>query len=710
MKLRFFFSVFAALLFSFFSNAQPYVTSITPNYGAYGDPNYIHITGTGFSNTGLIVKFNGVAASGPYANSSTDIQVLVPAGAPKGTGLIYVSVNGQAAPTNNGVTFTVIGPYDPYASSFDPSFGAVGATVTFYGEHFTTGGNITAVKFNGVSASFGPLTYDTTFQATVPAGAQTGPISIEKTGYTTFVSSSNFYVAPTITSFSPTSGRAGTNVVIKGTSFTNSSSVKFGSLNAASFNVDSNSQITAVAPANVLSGNITVTAPGGQWISSGTFAVLPTVSGFTPGFGSVGASIVVTGANFNVGTPSAKFGGVTAATPAGISFSQLTVKVPSGATNAPITVTTSDGSGTSAQIFYVTPSITSFTPTNSAPGTTVKISGNNFSGGTPGTGATAVSFGGVPATSFYVSNNTTIGAIVPSGVITGPISVTTPAGTVYSSGNFYALPVVLSFNPAHGADNARITITGTNFLGATAVLFNGTSASFTVTNNGVIGATVPSGATSGPITVVAPGGTNSSASSFTVDLTSDLNVGVVDSPDPVFVTSNLTYTITVANNGPDAALNVKLTNTLPASVVLKSASSAQFTLNTNANPILGTLASLNNGAIATVTLNVVPQSAGWITNVAMIGSDNIDPSLTDHAATNATLVWPSAILSIQTLTSNQVKVFWPAPLSNFYLLAKTNLIPSTIWSTDLTSRLLTDTNISVTETNSGAVKFFRLKQ
>jgi predicted extracellular nuclease len=61
-----------------------------------------------------------------------------------------------------------------------------------------------------------------------------------------------------------------------------------------------------------------------------------------------------------------------------------------------------------------------------------------------------------------------------------------------------------------------VTITGANFSGATAVKFNGTTASFTVNSATQISATVPTGATTGTISVTTAGGTATSASSFTV--------------------------------------------------------------------------------------------------------------------------------------------------------------------------------------------------
>jgi hypothetical protein len=61
-----------------------------------------------------------------------------------------------------------------------------------------------------------------------------------------------------------------------------------------------------------------------------------------------------------------------------------------------------------------------------------------------------------------------------------------------------------------------VNLTGNGFTGATAVAFNGTAATFTVTSDTQISATVPAGASTGPITVTTPAGTGTSPSSFTV--------------------------------------------------------------------------------------------------------------------------------------------------------------------------------------------------
>jgi len=74
-------------------------------------------------------------------------------------------------------------------------------------------------------------------------------------------------------------------------------------------------------------------------------------------------------------------------------------------------------------------------------------------------------------------------------------------------------PVITTI-PASATVGASIVITGNNFIGATAVLFNGISAMFTVDSATQITAVVPAGATPGPITVTTPAGTTASAANF----------------------------------------------------------------------------------------------------------------------------------------------------------------------------------------------------
>ncbi len=149
-------------------------------------------------------------------------------------------------------------------------------------------------------------------------------------------------------------------------------------------------------------------------------------------------------------------------------------------------MTTPGGTATSATNFTVVspPTISSFTPASGPVGTSVTISGTNF------TGATAVTFNGTAA-NFSVTSDTAIQATAPVGATTGPLSVTAPGGTATSATNFTIVspPTISSFTPASGPVGTSVTISGTNFTGATAVTFNGTAANFSVTSDTAIQAT-----------------------------------------------------------------------------------------------------------------------------------------------------------------------------------------------------------------------------
>jgi hypothetical protein len=79
-----------------------------------------------------------------------------------------------------------------------------------------------------------------------------------------------------------------------------------------------------------------------------------------------------------------------------------------------------------------------------------------------------------------------------------------------------AAPAIGGFSPATGPPGTTVTISGSGFTGASSVTFNGVASTYAVTGDTQITATVPSGATSGPISVTAPGGTVTSSTSFTV--------------------------------------------------------------------------------------------------------------------------------------------------------------------------------------------------
>ena len=106
--------------------------------------------------------------------------------------------------------------------------------------------------------------------------------------------------------------------------------------------------------------------------------------------------------------------------------------------NATLNKITNPGSGSPNRLLYMgfiggggtpAPTISSFSPASGGTGTSVSITGTNF------TGATAVSFNNQSA-SFTVNSSTSISATVPNCSSSGQVRVTTAGGTAVSSGSF----------------------------------------------------------------------------------------------------------------------------------------------------------------------------------------------------------------------------------------------------------------------------------
>ena len=396
--------------------------------------------------------------------------------------------------------------------------------MTVTGTKFT---GASAVKFNGTAAAF-TVVGDTEISATVPTGATSGTIAVTTAGGTG-VSASGFTVTspapeptgPTITSFTPTSGAYRVTVTITGTRLTGATKVKFNTA-SATFAVVSATQIRAAVPYGAATGPISVVTPLGTAVSATSFVLgaapppaVPTLTGFSPTSGPAGTAVTLTGTGLT-GASAVRFNGTAAAFTVS-DATHIAATVPAGATSGTVSVVTPGGTATSVSSFTVTapavPTLTGFSPTSGPVGTVVTLTGTSL------TGASAVRFNGTAA-SFSVSDATHIAATVPAGATSGTVSVVTPGGTATSDAGFTvtapAVPTLTGFSPTSGPVGTVVTLTGTNLTGASAVRFNGTAAAFTVSDATHIAATVPAGATSGTVSVVTPGGTATSAASFTV--------------------------------------------------------------------------------------------------------------------------------------------------------------------------------------------------
>ena len=171
----------------------------------------------------------------------------------------------------------------------------------------------------------------------------------------------------------------------------------------------------------------------------------------------------------------------------------------------------------------------------------------------------------------------------------------------------------------------------TNAAGDVAFNFNTTPLSGVVTAT----ATDPSGNTS-----------EFSPCAMVTATNADVAVTIMDSPDPVSAGGQITYSIMVSNNGPDAAAGVTFSDTLPAGTTFASVSGASCSM----PPVGGTgtvtcnLGTINPGGSVSITLvvNVTAGPGNTITNTASATSPTSDPTPGNNSATAMTLVTPGA--------------------------------------------------------------------
>jgi hypothetical protein len=135
--------------------------------------------------------------------------------------------------------------------------------------------------------------------------------------------------------------------------------------------------------------------------------------------------------------------------------------------------------------------------------------------GTDLSGATKVTFDGTEAV-FTVAANSLITTNVPVGTTTGIVTVTTPGGPLTSNQPFRVTPQVVSFTPPSGPVGTLVTITGVSLTQTRQVHFYDVPTTFTVDSDTQVTATVPAGATTGPIIITTAGGLQPSPGAFTV--------------------------------------------------------------------------------------------------------------------------------------------------------------------------------------------------
>jgi len=202
--------------------------------------------------------FDSTHGANQYANSMQHTN-----------GALY-GVPNAGGPFNSGVLYSLVQsiPIPSFVSVVGYAGGAAGQTVEIIGNKLT---GTTSVSFGSGSATF-TVVSDTYMTAVVPATGTTGSLTVV-TPSGTLNSKQIFKVLPVVSSFTPTSGPVGAQVIITGTGLIGTTRVTFGGIKATAFTVNSAKQITATVPAGALTGRIAITTAAGTATSLGTFTV-----------------------------------------------------------------------------------------------------------------------------------------------------------------------------------------------------------------------------------------------------------------------------------------------------------------------------------------------------------------------------------------------------------------------------------------------------
>jgi uncharacterized repeat protein (TIGR01451 family) len=227
-----------------------------------------------------------------------------------------------------------------------------------------------------------------------------------------------------------------------------------------------------------------------------------------------------------------------------------------------------------------------------------------------------------PAADFALSASPASRTINPGDAITYTVTAS-PAGGF--TGN-----ISLSVGGASGDTTTGFSPSSISITDASAK-----SSTLTVTTTG----STPPGAY--PLTVTATSGNLQHTTSVQLIVSgptsANLSLTKTASPNPGVTLANLTYRLTVTNNGPSPATNVVLTDSLPIGINFTSATPTQGTCS-GTTTVTCNLGALARNAMAVISVIVVPQSAGTLTNNASVTATESDPDGSDNSVSLQTTI------------------------------------------------------------------------
>ncbi len=387
------------------------------------------------------------------------------------------TVNGKVTlktPQGDIVTKTLLKISEPIAiTAIAPLQARPGEVITITGTYLNLIKEVIFTKGKSVSAfesqSQGEL------KVKIPADAQTGKIVLSNgEGEPLMVESEEDLVVtlPAITQMAPNPVKAGTVVAISGTNLDLTKEVIFGGAKKVTEFVSiSQSKIEVTVPADAKDGKIKLVVLSEVEVSSVDDLVmsLPVISGITPNPAKNGANITVTGSDLDL-VNKVTFGGDKTGTILSGTATELSVKVPADALAGGVTFGTASGKSVmSAVLDLVMPVITSVSPLELKATAELSIMGTDLDL------TVKVNFTGGNSVNVTDPGETEIVVNVPSGTLSGPVTIVTTNGTEITSGESITIlasnvPVITSM-PTTMKPGQMITILGEKLDLLTDVIF-----------------------------------------------------------------------------------------------------------------------------------------------------------------------------------------------------------------------------------------------
>ena len=563
------------------SNPAPSLTNLSPWSVAVGSAGFtLSVSGSDFV-PASVIEWNGTALVTTFVSAS-QLTAAVPAASlvnDGGTTPAITVVNpAPGGGGSNTLFFSIVSANPPPAlTAIQPASAAAGSpafTLTVTGSTFVAG---SVVKWNGAAltttyVSASRLTAlvpasDVVTAGTTPAITVSNPPPGAATTTTLFFTITGANPVPSVSTLSPSSAAAGSTaftITVNGSSFVPAAAVTWNGT-ALSTSYVSASQLTATVPASDLltagTANVGVNnpTPGGGSSKTLAFTIVsvnpvPTITSLSPtsvAAGSTAFTMTVTGSKF-VAASSVKWNGA-GLTTTFVSATQLTALVPAsdllnGGAQAVTVVNPTPGGGTSNSASFTVvaanplPALTSLEPSSVAAGSspfTLIVTGSAF------VPASVVDWNGAALATTYVSA-TQLTALVPAldlgsaGAAT--VTVTTPApgggtsnASTFTINSVNPVPTLSSLSPTSvtaGSAAFSLSVTGTGFVPASLVEWNGVGLATTYVSATQLTALVPaavllSAATpSVSVSTPAPGGGTSGLAIFTINAASGSSASV----------------------------------------------------------------------------------------------------------------------------------------------------------------------------------------